>query len=135
MEKGLPLLLILKCCAIHRILPLFLFLPWQSIYYIVRSPSRLSSSTKTSSFKRKKKETRSFLFSLFEDYIHRWAWGRQLGGGSAKFWPGGSGFWTPRGGTSSAFLRGERGGNKRRNQKIFLIATKRRQIFGHFEQK
>ncbi len=29
---------------------------------------------------------------------HRWAWGRQLGGGSAKFWPGGSGFWTPRGG-------------------------------------
>ena len=29
---------------------------------------------------------------------HRWAWGRQLGGGSAKFRPGGKWFLDPRGG-------------------------------------
>ncbi len=29
---------------------------------------------------------------------HRWAWGRQLGGGSAKFRPGGEWFLNPRGG-------------------------------------
>ena len=29
---------------------------------------------------------------------HRWAWGRQLGGGSAKFRPGGEWFLDPQGG-------------------------------------
>ncbi len=54
--------------------------------------------------------------TLPKDVCHRWAWGRPLGGGSAKFRPGGgggSGFWIPRGGgTTSAFLRGKRGGGK-----------------------
>ncbi len=39
-------------------------------------------------------------------YVHTWAWGQQLGMGSAKFWQG----------TSSAFLRGERGGDKIQNR-------------------
>ena len=51
-----------------------------------------------------------------------------FGGGGVVFGPSG-------GGTSFAFLRGERGGNKGQNRKIFLIAAKRRQNFGNFEQK
>ncbi len=40
---------------------------------------------------------------------HTLAWGRQLDGGSAYFWPRGGVFWTPRGGTSHDLLSGERG--------------------------
>ena len=36
--------------------------------------------------------------------FHRWAWGRELGGGSVNFWPGGGGL-TRQGGTSYT-LRG-----------------------------
>ncbi len=69
-------------------------------------------------------------------FNHRWAWGRQLGGGSAKFRPGGSGFWTPTGGGNKfCFPEGGKGGDKRQNRKIFLIAAKRRQNFGIFLTK
>ncbi len=51
-----------------------------------------------------------------------------LAGGEVVFGP-------PWGGASSAFLRGERGGNKRQNRKVLLIPAERRQIFGNFEQK
>ena len=43
-------------------------------------------------------------------------------------------FGPPGGETSFTFLRGERGGNKRQNRKIFLIAAKKKQNFGNFEQ-
>ncbi len=58
------------------------------------------------------------------DLGHRWAWGRQLGGRSAKFRPGEKVVFGPPGGggrTSSAFLRGKRGGgNKRQTPKKIL---------------
>ena len=53
-----------------------------------------------------------------------------------KFGWGGSGFWTPRGGNKFRLSEGgKEGGNKRKNRKIFLIATEKRQNFGNFEQK
>ncbi len=67
--------------------------------------------------------------------LPRWAWGRQLGGGSAKFWPGGEWFLDPQGGNKFHLSEGGKGGNKRQNQKIFLIAARKRQNFGNFEQK
>ena len=41
---------------------------------------------------------------------HRWAWGRQLGGGSAKFRPGGEWFLDLQGGNKSRLSEGGKGG-------------------------
>ncbi len=58
-----------------------------------------------------------------------------LGGESAKFWPGGSCFFIPGGGGEQVSEEGKGGGNKRQNRKFFVIAAERRQNFGNFEQK
>ncbi len=73
-------------------------------------------------------------FLLFlEGTKHRWAWGRQLGGGSAKFWRGGEWFLDPQGGNKFRLSEGGKGGgNKRKNRKKNLIAAKKRQKFGNF---
>ncbi len=62
-----------------------------------------------------------------------------IGGRGVGIWEGdqpnlGRGEWflDPQGGTSSVFLRGERKGNKRQNQKTFLIAAERRRNFWQF---
>ena len=70
-------------------------------------------------------------------FDHRWAWGRQLGGGSAKFRPGGVVFGPP-GGWNKFRLSG--GGGKGRGikdktrKKYFLVAAKKK-VFCIFEQK
>ena len=69
--------------------------------------------------------------SIFD---HRWAWGRQLGGGSAKFWPGGEWFLDPQwgGGASYDF---QRGGIKLKKRKNYFTAAEGGQNFAVFNKK